>query len=66
MGKAKDDFVSVRSFITLGAFFTVYVLVWNGQPVPDVIIRIVDLLLGYWFGSKVQQALTKKEGEQLK
>lgn len=56
MGKYRDDFLSVRSFITLGAFFTVYGLVWWGKPVPDIVIRIVDLLLGFWFGQKVTQA----------
>lgn len=53
-----DDFISVRSTITLGAFFTVYVLCWLGKPVPDIIVRIVDLLLGYWFGEKVGKAIT--------
>ena len=60
MGKIKDDFFSVRSFITLGAFFTAYALVWKGKVQPDVIVRIIDLLLGYWFGSKVAQAIKKE------
>lgn len=64
MGKVKEDFMTVRSFITLGAFFTVYGMVWIGKPVPDVVLRIVDLLLGFWFGQKVTQATNKKEGEQ--
>jgi hypothetical protein len=55
------DFFTVRTFITLGAFGTVYWLCWTKQPVPDVILRIVDLLLGFWFGSKVSG---KKETEQ--
>ncbi len=51
-----DDFLSVRSLITLGAFFTIYILTWFGKPVPDIIVRIGDLLLGYWFGEKVAKA----------
>lgn len=62
MDKIKNDFLSVRSFITIGAFFTVYGLVWLGKPVPDVIIRIVDLLLGFWFGQKVAQ-IKKGDGK---
>ncbi len=57
-----DDFFSVRSFITLGAFGSVYALSWLGKPVPDIIIRIVDLLLGYWFGEKVAKA-TMQNGD---
>ena len=57
------DFFTVRSAITLGAFGTVYYLCWNKQPVPDVILRIVDLLLGFWFGSKVAN---KQNGEESK
>lgn len=61
MGKIIEDFVSVRSVITLGAFLTVYGLVWFGRPVPDIIIRIVDLMLAFWFGEKVGKASVKKE-----
>ena len=63
MNKVVEDFLSVRSVITLGAFVTAYGLTWMGKPVPDVILRIIDLLLGYWFGSKVASAM-KKEPEQ--
>jgi hypothetical protein len=57
--KLIKDFISVRSFITLGAFATVYVMTWNGKIAPDIIVRIVDLLLGYWFGEKVAKAVTQ-------
>lgn len=59
--KIASDFINVRSFITLGAFFTAYVLTWMGKPVPDVIVRIIDLLLGFWFGQKVAAAVKKEE-----
>lgn len=61
MRKILEDFFSVRSLITLGAFYTIYWLVWHGQPVPEVVTRIADMLLGYWFGSKVASALQKKD-----
>lgn len=57
------DFISVRSFITLGAFFSAYVLSWLGKPVPEVILRVVDLLLGYWFGEKVAKAAIQNGGQ---
>ena len=57
-----SDFISVRTFITLGAFFSIYILCWLGKPVPDIIVRIVDLLLGYWFGEKVAKAAIQNGG----
>jgi hypothetical protein len=63
MDKIRNDFCTVRSFITLGAFFTIYGLTWFSKPVPQEILRIADMLLGYWFGSKVAQAL-QKNGEK--
>ena len=57
MGKIKEDFLSVRSVITLGAFLTIYIMSWFDKIKPDVIVRIADILLGYWFGSKVAAAI---------
>jgi len=50
------DIFSVRSMVTLGAFGTLYYLVLHGQDVPESINKIVDLLLGFWFGTKTAQA----------
>lgn len=65
MSNIKDDFLSVRSVITLGAFLTIYVMTWRSKITPDVVIRIADTLLGFWFGSKVASAIkngTEKKG----
>jgi len=51
------DFFSVRSFITIGAFGTAYFMSWQGKQITDIIIRIIDLLLGFWFGEKVAKAI---------
>ena len=48
-----DDFFSVRSFITLGAFFLAYILMYQNKEIPELLSHIIDLLLGYWFGSKI-------------
>jgi hypothetical protein len=61
MGKIKEDFLSVRSFITLGAFLTIYGLTWLGKMQVDIVVRIADILLGYWFGSKVASAIKNAE-----
>ena len=53
------DFICVRSFITLGAFGLAYFMMGTGKEIPDLLMNIVDLLLGFWFGQKVGQAMTK-------
>lgn len=55
------DFLCVRSFITLGAFFLLYNLMAQGAEIPAYLTHIVDILLGFWFGQKVATALQKKE-----
>jgi hypothetical protein len=61
--KLVDDFISVRTFITLGAFGLAYYLMARDLPVPDLLKSIVDLLLGFWFGSKVGQAMAKQPNQ---
>jgi len=53
------DFINVRSFITLGAFACIYILVIKGKLGPDVVLHIADTLLGFWFGQKVAVAVKK-------
>jgi len=53
----------VRSVITLGAFLTIYGLTWSGKMQVDIVVRIADILLGYWFGSKVASAI-KNAGDK--
>ena len=54
--KIISDFATVRTAITLGAFGVLYYLVLKGQPIPDLIVAVVNLLLGYWFGTRGSQA----------
>ena len=61
MGKIKEDFLSVRSAITLGAFILAYVLIYQGKLEVQFLERIIDLLLGFWFGNKVASAIKKTE-----
>lgn len=56
------DIISVRSMITLGAFFLAYILIYQGKVVPDILRSLIDLLLGYYFGSRITK-LTKKSND---
>lgn len=48
-----DDFVSVRSVITLGTFGTMFFLVITGRQVDDNVKQIAAMLLTFWFATKV-------------
>jgi hypothetical protein len=52
-----DDFFSVQSFITLGAYGTVFYLTLTKVIPPETVIGFTGTLMGYWFGK--QQAQTK-------
>ena len=55
------DFIRVRSFITLGAFSLSFWMMGHNKEIPDMLMHIVDLLLGFWFGSKIaKKELVKK------
>lgn len=53
------DFLCVRSFITAGAFGLAYYLMGKGIPVPELLKSIIDLLLGFWFGTQVSKLSSK-------
>lgn len=51
-----DDFFTVQSFITLGAYGTVFYLTFTKVIPPETVIGFTGTLMGYWFGK--QQAKT--------
>ena len=48
--------VIVQSIVTLALVLAIIVLVLTNRPVPDVMVNLTTLVLGYWFGTKVQHA----------
>ena len=58
------DFLCVRSFITIGGFGIAYYMMFKGMTLPDLLVGIINLLLGFWFGQKVGQAVAKTNGER--
>jgi hypothetical protein len=51
-----DDFITVQSFITLGAYGTVFYLTWTKIIPPETVIGFTGTLMGYWFGKQQAQA----------
>lgn len=60
--KIFKDFLSVRSVITLGAFWLAYNLMYRGWELPAMLNHIIDILLGFWFGEKIAKARLLKGG----
>jgi len=50
-----DDFFTVQSFITLGAYGTVFYLTWIKVISPETVIGFTGTLMGYWFGKQQSQ-----------
>lgn len=58
-----EESVLVQALITLIMVTAVTYMYVTGQPVPDALVNFVALILGYYFGSKTQQAVTRRRGE---
>lgn len=48
--------IIVQSIVTLGLVVTIIVLVLTNRPVPDVMVNLTTLVIGFWFGTKVTSA----------
>ena len=55
------DFFCVRSAITIGGFGIAYYMMAKGTQLPDLLVGIINLLLGFWFGQKTAQVQAKIE-----
>jgi len=48
--------IIVQSLVTLMLIITIIILVLTGRPVPDIMANLTTLVIGFWFGTKVQHA----------
>ena len=53
--------IIVQSIITLGLIGTLMYLWLSNLPVPDDLVSLGMLVMGYWFGSKVQNEIAHVE-----
>jgi hypothetical protein len=47
------DSVILQGILTLGVVGCVCYLAVTGQPIPDLLVNIAGVIVGFWFGSKV-------------
>jgi len=59
------DFCTVRSCVTLMFCFTACVLSIMGRVEPAAIVRFVEMLLMFWFGTKAH-SIAEKIAEKMK
>ena len=57
--------IIVQSLVTLMLITTIVILVLTGREVPDVMVNLTTLVIGFWFGTKVQHAATVATIERL-
>ena len=57
-----QDSVIVQGLVTLSLTGSVIYLAVAGRPVPDLLGSATLLSLGYYFGSKSQQVITRYKG----
>jgi hypothetical protein len=54
-----QESVIVQSSVTLVLIGTLCFMFATGKPVPDLLAQVTLLVIGFWFGSKSQQIITK-------
>ena len=54
-----EESVIVSGIIALSCIGAVIYLSVTGQPVPDILVNISMVVVGFFFGGKVQQANTR-------
>lgn len=51
--------VIVQGIVTTLVIGTMCYLFVIGRPIPEVLVTFASLILGYWFGTKSQNALNR-------
>lgn len=55
--------VIVQALVTLILVVTLCYLVATGQAVPDLLAQVTLLVIGFWFGSKVQNVVNRSKSK---
>lgn len=52
------DSVIIQGIVTLACVGTIIYLAVTGQPIPELLQTVTTLVIGFWFGSKVEHAIS--------
>jgi len=58
--------IIVQSIVTLALVLTIIILVLTEREVPDVMVNLTTLVIGFWFGTKVQHAASTATIERIR
>jgi len=49
--------IILQGLLTIGLWGTIVVLILQGRAVPDILLNAGSVVLGFWFGTKVQNTV---------
>ena len=56
------DSVLIQGIVTLVLVCVICYLTVTGQEIPDLVVNLAGLVIGFWFGSKVEQSVIRSRG----
>jgi len=59
MNSLLNELFKVRSMLTLSAWYVFLLLIFQGNINSDVLVGVVNILLGFYFGEKVAKQKVK-------
>ena len=58
------EIIRPRTFFAFMFYGVFCYLIFKGRDIPDVLVSIVNMLMGYWFGSRVGDNGSYKTNEK--
>jgi len=62
--KLFKESVIMSGFITISCISVMLYLVATGQPVPDILSNTVMIVVGFFFGGKLQQTVEARKSSE--
>jgi len=56
--------IILQGILTVGIWAGILVIILQGHEPPDVLVNVGYTIIGFWFGTKVQTAISQLSGGQ--
>ena len=56
--------IILQGLLTVGIWAAIIVIIVQGREPPDVLVNVGYTIIGFWFGTKVQTAISQLSGGQ--